>query len=238
MKQAKEIKYRCSVCGDEFRRKSNAFTPTRSMLYKGNGGFLTICKTCVGEIYTKYLEKFDGDECKAIKRMCMLLDIYFCDSLFEASNNSNQLNRMNAYLSKINLVPYINKTFDDYLFSGVTAYPTEGTSGSHQTKDLYIALNSGSGDERFTDFTIKKDDFVNGYLLRARENQEIIFDESHIEYGENQSYSSLDVGTKLVATNSGKFKIESSVTNYGIYFEITEKLQFCGTAVSVKIVIN
>ncbi len=122
--------------------------------------------------------------------------------------------------------------------SGVTAYPAEGTSGSHQTKDLYIALNSGSGDERFTDFTIKKDDFVNGYLLRAWENQEIIFDESHIEYGENQSYSSLDVGTKLVATNSGKFKIEPSVANYGIYFEITEKLQFCGNAVSVKIVIN
>lgn len=122
--------------------------------------------------------------------------------------------------------------------SGVTAYPTAGTSGSHQTKDLYIALNSGSGDERFTDFTIKKDDFVNGFLLRAWENQELIFDESHIEYGQNQSYSSLDIGTKLVATNSGKFKIESSVTNYGIYFEITEKLQFCGNAVSAKIVIN
>lgn len=61
----KEPKYRCSVCGDEFRRKSNAFTPTRSLLYKGNGGLLTICKTCVGEIYTKYIEKFDGDECKA-----------------------------------------------------------------------------------------------------------------------------------------------------------------------------
>ena len=122
--------------------------------------------------------------------------------------------------------------------SGVTAYPAEGTSGSHQTKDLYIALNSGSGDERFTDFVIKKDDFVNGYLLRAWENQELIFDESHIEYGENQSYASLAVGTKLVATNSGKFKIESNVANYGLYFEITEKLQFCGNGISAKIVIN
>lgn len=122
--------------------------------------------------------------------------------------------------------------------SGVTAYPAEGTPENHQTKDLYIALNSGSGDERYTDFTIKKDDFVNGFLLRAWENQEIIFDESHIEYGQNQSYSSLDVGTKLVATNSGKFKIESSVTNYGIYFEITEKMQFNGNAVSAKIVMN
>ena len=112
------------------------------------------------------------------------------------------------------------------------------TPENHQTKDLYIALNSGSGDERYTDFTIKKDDFVNGFLLRAWENQEIIFDESHIEYGQNQSYSSLDVGTKLVATNSGKFKIESSVTNYGIYFEITEKMQFNGNAVSAKIVMN
>ena len=74
--------------------------------------------------------------------------------------------------------------------------------------------------------------------LNISEVKEIIFDESHIEYGENQSYSSLDVGTKLVATNSGKFKMESSVTNYGIYFEITEKLQFNGNAVSAKIVMN
>ncbi len=133
----KEPKYRCSVCGDEFRRKSNAFTPTRSMLYKGNGGLLTICKTCVGEIYTKYLEKFEGNECRAIKRMCMLLDIYFCDSLFEASNNSNQSNRMNAYLSKINLVPYINKTFDDYLFSG--SYEDLNTEETPETKARKIS---------------------------------------------------------------------------------------------------
>lgn len=137
MKQAKEIKYRCSVCGDESRKKSNAFTPVRSLLYKGNGGLLTVCKNCVGEIYNKYLEKFDGDECKAIKRMCMLLDIYFCDSLFEASKNATQLNRMNAYLSKINLVPYINKTFDDYLFSG--SYEDLNTEETPETKAKKIS---------------------------------------------------------------------------------------------------
>lgn len=121
--------------------------------------------------------------------------------------------------------------------NGMTVFPVAGTSENKQTKNICVALNTGSGDEKYSDFTIKKDDFVNSYLLSSWENQEIIFDESHITYDESQDYSQIKVNeTKLVANTDGNFKIESDISNYEIYFVVTEKLQFNGNAVTVKIV--
>lgn len=125
------------------------------------------------------------------------------------------------------------------VLNGTTALPTAGTSGSKQTKNICVALNTSSGDKRYSDFIIKKGDFVNSYLLSAWDGQEIVFDESHITYGENEDYSKINPNeTKLVAEENGNFKIETDVSNYGVYFEVTEKLQFNGNAVSVKIVCN
>ncbi len=123
--------------------------------------------------------------------------------------------------------------------NGITEFPTAGTSGAKQSKNICVALNTGSGDKQHTDFTIKKDEFVNSYLLSAWEGQEIIFDESHITYTNSEDYSKIKPNeTKLVAGEDGNFKVEADVSNYQIYFELTEKLQFNGNAVSAKIVCN
>lgn len=42
----------------------------------------------------------------------------------------------------------------------VTAFPTDGTAEAKQDKNICIALNIASGDDRYTDFTIKKGEFV------------------------------------------------------------------------------
>lgn len=121
--------------------------------------------------------------------------------------------------------------------NGIAELPAVGTSGAKQIKNICVALNTGSGDAKYSDFTIKKDEFVNSYLLSAWEGQEIVFDESHITYGEDEDYSKIKVNeTKLVAGTDGNFKIETDVSSYGIYFVVTEKLQFNGNAVSAKIV--
>jgi len=113
-----EKRYSCSMCGKSYKAKDRKFTPSNFSIYKGNDGFMTICKDCVSKIYENYLKKFNGDEYNAIKRVCMLLNIYFCDDLFAYSGKDSKcINRMNSYLSKINLMPYMNKNFDDYLFS-------------------------------------------------------------------------------------------------------------------------
>lgn len=123
--------------------------------------------------------------------------------------------------------------------NGITKFPTAGTSETKQSKNICVALNKGSGDKLYTDFTIKKDEFVNSYLLSAWEGQEIVFDESHITYENSEDYSKIKPNeTKLIAGEDGNFKVETDVSNYQIYFEVTEKLQSGGNAVSAKIVCN
>ncbi len=119
-----EKRYNCSMCGKSYRGKDRKFTPSLSPLYKGNDGLMTICKDCVLSVYKGYLKKFSGDEYNAVKRVCMLLNIYFCDELFEYSAGAQKFtNHMSSYLAKINLVPYMRKTFDDYLFSETYKQP-------------------------------------------------------------------------------------------------------------------
>ncbi len=123
--------------------------------------------------------------------------------------------------------------------NGVTELPKVGTSDDKQSKNICVALNTGSGDKQHTDFTIKKGEYVNSYLLNAWEGQEIVFDESHITYENSEDYSKIKPNeTKLIAGEDGNFKVETDVSNYQIYFEVTEKLQFNGNAVSAKIVCN
>jgi len=116
----------------------------------------------------------------------------------------------------------------------LTAYPFDTKS-----KEICIALNTGAGDSQYTDFNIKKGEFVNSYLLKAWDGQELVLDESHITYSKSQNYSSIIPGsTKLVAGNDGNFKIETDASSYGIYFEVTKKLQFNGNGIVAKIKVN
>ena len=103
-----EKKYTCSVYGKSYLEKARKFTLSHSPIYKENGRLLAICRDCVFNIYEKYSKKFSGDEYNAIKRVCMLLDIYFCNTLFDKSEKVDPFtNRTSSYLSKINLLTYM-----------------------------------------------------------------------------------------------------------------------------------
>ena len=123
--------------------------------------------------------------------------------------------------------------------NGVAKLPTEGAAGAKQSADLSVAINTGVGDERYTEFKIAQGEFVNSFLLKAWEGQDLTFDESHITYGVSEDYSKITVNsTKLVAGTDGNLKIASDVTNYGVYLLVVQKLQFNGNAVSARIVLN
>lgn len=88
---------------------------SHSPLYRGTG-YLPFCKDCVDEMYEKYLQIL-GDDREAIRRMCMKLDLYWSDELYEmvANRAASPSTRMRSYIGKTNLVKYIGKTFDDTL---------------------------------------------------------------------------------------------------------------------------
>lgn len=64
------------------------------------------------KLYDNYVVLL-GSEDEAIRRICMKFDIYFCETLIEASKKTSASNsRIKSYISKANLAQYSGKTFD------------------------------------------------------------------------------------------------------------------------------
>ncbi len=124
---------RCICCGEDKRADEakkgieNDFYKSHSKIHSGCNGFIPICKDCLENIYANleselaaaikkvgieveeyYIEK------KAIERICMMNDIYYNDSLFEAALKHSSNNTMlSAYMKINNLIQNKNKTYDD-----------------------------------------------------------------------------------------------------------------------------
>lgn len=121
---------------------------------------------------------------------------------------------------------------------GKTVAPVAGASSAKQSKDLRIVMNAPLGDDSYTDIVIKKDSFANTFILKEWEGQDLVFDESHITYASEKSYKDLTVGTKLVADTNGKFAVSTDVSNYGVYFEIVQKIAFNGNGIIARIAVS
>lgn len=104
--------YYCVKCGKHYKKQDGNFPASQSELYAGNNYKLPICRNCLDELYTFYCEKL-GDEDKALRRVCMKFDIYFNQSLADASNKiTKNRSRIHSYISRANLRQYKDKTYD------------------------------------------------------------------------------------------------------------------------------
>lgn len=105
----------CCRCQRHFKRQKANFPASQSSLYKGNGGYLTICNHCVDELFEHYKAAL-GNEADAIKRICLKFDIYWHPEIYAMLNKaSTSQSRVRAYISKTNLFKYVTKTYDDTL---------------------------------------------------------------------------------------------------------------------------
>lgn len=107
--------YICSCCGKAYSDLKKNFPASQSSLYAGNNYHLTVCRSCVDKLFNHYTETLGSEE-EAIKRICMKFDIYFNESLLEASRKiSLDRSRIMTYISRANLIQYKGKTFDNSL---------------------------------------------------------------------------------------------------------------------------
>lgn len=108
----REIEYRCSKCGRVETKPMNFFK-TYSPIFENNG-FMPICKDCLAKLYNKYLLSFH-DIHKAIKRICMAMDLYYNESIVDSCIKKSQASTppIGEYIKKLNLSGYKGKTFDN-----------------------------------------------------------------------------------------------------------------------------
>lgn len=116
---AKE-KYRCFYCGKEY---------VDSNYYKSFGNFfnnigkIPYCKQCIEKFYQYYFDKYTNEGClnpeeKAVKRVCMAMDVYYTEANFDSAMNKIKkgdinISPMGQYMRTIGFTQYKDKSYDD-----------------------------------------------------------------------------------------------------------------------------
>lgn len=108
-------------CPRTFKKQKGNFPSSQSTIYRANGYYLTICNHCINDLFEHYTTVL-GSEDAAIRRICQKFDIYYNQSMVDASHKINaERSRMLAYINKANLVQFQNKTYDDTIDEETTS---------------------------------------------------------------------------------------------------------------------
>lgn len=108
-------KFYCCRCGLSYGRQKGFFPVSHSPMYRG-AGYLPFCNDCIETMYDEYRAKFDGDDRAAMRRMCMKMDLYWSDAIFDMVERTAGVNsRVRNYIGKTNIQRYIDKTYDNTL---------------------------------------------------------------------------------------------------------------------------
>lgn len=118
-------KFYCCRCGTAFSRQKGYFPVSHSPMYRGSG-YLPWCSDCIEEMYENYRKKLGSDR-EAIKRMCMKMDLYWTDAIYDMVEKGSGVNsRIRNYIGKTNIIRYIDKTYDDTILDEAKAAEKAG----------------------------------------------------------------------------------------------------------------
>lgn len=153
----------CLRCNNEF--DSDEFYDSDSELYRSVGK-IPYCKECLDKLYKDYLKKYkkleySSPEKKAVERICMMLDLYYSDKIFDSAANQSKSKKLSAiplislYIKSVKLYQYRKKNYDTTIHDkykiakdkdSVMSVYTERDSKMNKDVEAAIAL-FGSGFE-------------------------------------------------------------------------------------------
>lgn len=106
----------CLRCNEVY--DSSEFYDSDSILYESIGK-IPYCKECLDKFYQDYLKKYttleyQNPERKAIERICMFLDIYYKDDIYDAAVSKKEADTtlIASYFRQIKLYQYRKKNYD------------------------------------------------------------------------------------------------------------------------------
>ena len=82
------------------------------------------CQDCLDDMYLEYYEKYNSagyanPDRKAIERICMLIDVYYSDKIFDSAlkgwEKDGSKSLISVYLQRTRLKTYLNRTYDNTL---------------------------------------------------------------------------------------------------------------------------
>lgn len=115
-------KLRCMACNEEYAIKE--FYTSDSDLFLATGR-IPYCRSCLEKFYDNYLDKYKklayvNPERKAIERLCMMLDLYYSDKIFEAAEKKKEdrldTPLLSSYFQIVKLIQYRKKDYDSTIY--------------------------------------------------------------------------------------------------------------------------
>lgn len=145
-------KYHCCMCGHEYTtQKGNFPTGGKSVLWKGNNGFLPFCKSCCEILMTSMTSFYSGNEEHALRHLCTIFDWYYSEIA-----SAMTLSQAHASSSRITIYP---------AKMGVRQVQLEGETFLDTVQDEYEAaqriidasqVSENSGEEDEEEFVVTK----------------------------------------------------------------------------------
>ena len=105
-----------NACGGQTTSATD-FYKSYSEMYE-DIGHLPICKKCLLDLYNKYLDEYDDNLYKTMKRLCAMYDIYYNDAIVKSCGTDHDT-ALGKYFKVYNMSQYRGRTFDDSLKEGV-----------------------------------------------------------------------------------------------------------------------
>lgn len=103
-------KYRCTSCGKTYTKQDGNFQVSYSPLFKGNNGYLPICRNCVDQYFQQLIGYYSGNEKHALERCCQLFDWYYSEDVISMMDKSAPgKSRVLMYPSKMGMAQIKDK---------------------------------------------------------------------------------------------------------------------------------
>lgn len=104
--------FKCTCCGKEYSKQAGNFPSSNSILFAGNGGYITICRDCVERYFMQLIGYYSGNDEHAMERCCQLFDWYYntdITALARDRKNEKGYSMLSSYASKMNMAQFKNK---------------------------------------------------------------------------------------------------------------------------------
>ena len=164
-KRTKKDKFVCFYCGNEYVETN--YYKSNSIFYS-NIGKIPYCKQCIERFYQSFYEKYTNEGClnpekKAVKRLCMIFDIYYKEDAYNAAIDNAKKREMNispmgAYMKMIQLSQY-NRNKETY----------EDTITQEERENFVVNIATGISD------SVKIDEKIMNFFGSGFKEEDYVF---------------------------------------------------------------
>ena len=179
----------CLCCNESYA--SNEFYDSDSELHKSIGK-IPYCRKCLDEFYQNYLNSYikldyQNPERKAIERICMALDIYYSDKVFDSavklSESKREATLFALYLKQVKLYQYRKKNYNSTIHDKYKTIKDDSGSMSVHTKQdeeqnelvkvASIFFGSGFSDEDYLFLQEQYADWTTRHECETKAQEEV-----------------------------------------------------------------